>query len=61
MLVAGAVGPMNRTLSLSPNVEDSAFRNVSKFIFMIAFEEIQASYEEQIEALVDGGVDIIFI
>ena len=52
VMVAGAVGPMNRTASLSPKLEDPSFRNVSKLIFflfiLIAFEEIADSYEEQI-------------
>ena len=52
--VAGSVGPLNVTLSLSPKVEDAAFRAVT-------FAEVQATYEEQIGALRDGGVDILMI
>lgn len=53
-LVAGAVGPTNRTASVSPKVEDPAFRNVT-------YMEIKESYKEQIKALVEGGAHIIFI
>jgi 5-methyltetrahydrofolate--homocysteine methyltransferase len=53
-LVAGAVGPTNRTASVSPKVEDPAFRNVT-------FEELVDAYYEQIQGLVDGGSHIIFI
>ena len=53
-LVAGAVGPCNRTASLSPKLEDPAFRNV-------VFSELVISYREQIEGLVEGGVHIIMI
>ena len=53
-LVAGAVGPSNRTASVSPKVEDPAFRNVT-------FEELVDAYYEQIQGLVDGGCHIIFI
>jgi len=52
--VAGAVGPTNRTASLSPDVENPGMRNIS-------FEELAIAYGEQIEGLVDGGVDILFI
>ncbi len=52
--VAGSVGPLNVTLSLSPKVEDPAFRAVT-------FEQVYASYAEQIEALRDGGVDLLLI
>src|SRR6187200_3093169 len=48
--VAGSVGPLNVTLSLSPKVDDAAFRSVT-------FDAVQAAYEEQIRALRDGGVD----
>jgi 5-methyltetrahydrofolate--homocysteine methyltransferase len=50
--VAGAIGPMNRTLSLSPSVNDPSFRAVT-------FDEVKASYAEQVRALIDGGVDIL--
>src|SRR5262249_15630778 len=52
--VAGSVGPLNVTLSLSPKVEDPAYRAVT-------FEQVQSSYEEQISALRDGGVDFLLI
>ncbi len=52
--VAGSVGPLNVTLSLSPKVDDAAFRAVT-------FDEVQATYEEQIAALRDGGVDLLLI
>ena len=52
--VAGSVGPLNVTLSLSPRVEDPAFRQVS-------YDEVRAAYAEQIQALADGGVDILLI
>ena len=52
--VAGSVGPLNVTLSLSPKVEDAAFRAVT-------FDAVQAAYEEQIGALRDGGVDLLLI
>jgi len=50
--VAGAIGPTNRTLSLSPKVEDPGYRAVS-------FDEVRAAYAEQARALIDGGVDAI--
>ena len=52
--VAGAVGPTNKTLSLSPNVNDPAFREVD-------FDQVKAVYREQVDALVDGGVDFILV
>lgn len=52
--VAGAVGPTNRTLSISPRVSDPGFREVS-------FDEVKAVYREQIDALIEGGVDCILI
>ncbi|HEX3924201.1 MAG TPA: homocysteine S-methyltransferase family protein, partial [Streptosporangiaceae bacterium] len=52
--VAGSVGPLNVTLSLSPRVEDPAFRAVS-------FDGVKAAYAEQIEALAEGGVDLLLI
>src|SRR5487761_83172 len=48
--VAGSVGPLNVTLSLSPKVDDPAFRAVS-------FDQVCAAYAEQVRALADGGVD----
>ncbi len=50
----GAVGPTNKTLSLSPDVNDPAFRSLD-------FDALRAAYAEQIEALVRGGVDAILI
>ncbi len=52
--VAGSVGPLNVTLSLSPRVDDPAFRPVS-------FDEVRASYAEQIAALAEGGVDLLLV
>jgi 5-methyltetrahydrofolate--homocysteine methyltransferase len=52
--VAGALGPTNKTLSLSPNVNDPGYREVD-------FDGVKATYAEQIAALVDGGVDFILI
>ena len=52
--VAGAVGPTNKTLSLSPDVEDPGFREVS-------YDEIVAVYVEQARALVEGGADFILV
>jgi len=52
--VAGALGPTNKTLSLSPNVNDPAYREVD-------FDQVKAVYREQIDALVEGGVDFVLI
>jgi 5-methyltetrahydrofolate--homocysteine methyltransferase len=52
--VAGSVGPLNVTLSLSPRVDDPAFRPVS-------FDQVRAAYAEQIAALAEGGVDLLLI
>ena len=52
--VAGVLGPTNRTASLSPNVNDPGFRNVS-------FVELVEAYTEEIRGLVDGGADILMI
>lgn len=52
--VAGAIGPMNKTLSLSPDVNDPGYR-------AITFDEIAAAYYEQIKGLVDGGADILLL
>ena len=52
--VAGALGPTNKTLSLSPDVNDPAFREVD-------FDQVKAVYREQVDALVEGGVDFILI
>ncbi len=53
-LVAGSVGPLNVTLSMSPKVEDAAFRTVG-------FDQVYESYTEQIRGLRDGGVDLLLI
>jgi 5-methyltetrahydrofolate--homocysteine methyltransferase len=52
--VAGAVGPTNRTASISPKVNDPGFRNVD-------FDELRAAYTEQVLGLIEGGADIILI
>jgi 5-methyltetrahydrofolate--homocysteine methyltransferase len=52
--VAGALGPTSRTASLSPDVNDPGFRNVS-------FDELVAGYSQAAHALIEGGVDIILI
>ena len=52
--VAGAVGPTNRTASISPDVNNPGFRNVN-------FDELRAAYKEQVKGLIDGGSDIIII
>ncbi len=52
--VAGSVGPLNVTLSLSPRVEDAAYRAVT-------FDQVKAAYAEQIAALREGGVDVLLI
>ena len=52
--VAGSVGPLNVTLSISPKVDDPAFRAVT-------FDQVKAAYAEQISALAEGGVDLLLI
>ncbi|MDT8715668.1 methionine synthase [Clostridium sp. 19966] len=52
--VAGSIGPTNKTASMSPDVENPGFRNVS-------FNDLVVSYEEQINGLIDGGVDLLLI
>jgi len=52
--VAGAIGPMNKTLSLSPEVNDPGFRSVT-------FDQVKQAYREQIKGLLDGGVDILLV
>jgi len=52
--VAGAIGPTNRTASLSPDVNDPGFRNVT-------FDDLTEAYGEAIRGLVDGGVDILVV
>ncbi|RIK81056.1 MAG: methionine synthase [Planctomycetota bacterium] len=50
--IAGSIGPANRTASISPDVNDPAFRNVT-------FDELVAAYYEQVDALIEGGVDLL--
>ncbi len=52
--VAGAIGPTNRTLSLSPNVNDPGYRAVT-------FDEMVTAYTEQVCGLIDGGADLLLI
>ena len=52
--VAGSIGPTNKTCSMSPDVSDPAKRDVT-------YDEMYAAYEEQIDGLIDGGVDILLI
>lgn len=52
--VAGAIGPTNRTASISPDVNNPGYRAVS-------FDDLRAAYGEQIDGLIDGGADIILI
>lgn len=52
--VAGAIGPLNKTLSLSPDVNNPGYRSVT-------FDEVVNAYYEQVRGLVDGGVDILLI
>ncbi len=52
--VAGCVGPTNKTASISPDVSDPGYRNVT-------FDELKTAFREQVEGLVDGGSDILLI
>jgi len=52
--VAGAIGPMNKTLSLSPDVNNPGYRAVT-------FDEVASAYYEQAKGLVEGGVDVLLI
>ena len=52
--VAGAIGPTNRTLSLSPDVNDPAFR-------ALTFDQLREAYVEQVRGLIDGGVDLLVL
>src|ERR1700733_14227448 len=54
VFVAGAIGPLNKTLSLSPDVNNPGYRAVS-------FDEVSEAYYEQVKGLVDGGVDLLLI
>lgn len=52
--VAGSIGPTNRTASMSPDVNDPGFRAVT-------FEDLRVAYRQQVEALLDGGADILLV
>src|SRR3954465_6287075 len=52
--VAGSIGPTNRTLSISPDVNNPAFR-------AITFDALREAYEEQVRGLIDGGSDLILL
>jgi 5-methyltetrahydrofolate--homocysteine methyltransferase len=52
--VAGSIGPTNKTASLSPDVNRPEYRAVT-------FVQLQAAYREQVEALIDGGVDLLLV
>ncbi|CAM3357667.1 methionine synthase [Rhodothermus bifroesti] len=52
--VAGAIGPTNKTLSISPDVNNPAYRAVT-------FDEMVAAYREQVRGLLDGGVDVLLV
>ena len=52
--VAGAIGPTNRTASMSPDVNDPGFR-------AITFDDLRIAYRQQVEALIDGGVDVLLV
>ncbi len=52
--VAGSIGPTNRSAGLSPDVNDPGFRNVT-------FDELVTAYTQQVQGLVDGGVDLLLV
>ena len=52
--VAGSIGPTNRTASISPDVENPAFRHIT-------FDQLKQAYTEQVNALLDGGVDLLLV
>ncbi len=52
--VAGALGPTNKTLSISPDVNDPAYRAVT-------FDEVKDAYKEQVKGLIDGGADLLLL
>ena len=52
--VAGAIGPLNKTLSLGPDVDDPGFR-------ALTFDEARDAYAEQVRGLIDGGVDLLLV
>ena len=52
--VAGSIGPTNRTASISPDVNDPGFRNIN-------FQQLNIAFQEQAKALIEGGVDLLFV
>ena len=52
--VAGSIGPTNKTASMSPDVNDPGYRAVT-------FDELRIAYKQQVEALIEGGVDILLV
>lgn len=52
--VAGSIGPTNRTASMSPDVNDPGYRAVT-------FDDLRIAYRQQVEALIDGGVDLLLV
>ena len=52
--VAGSIGPANRTLSISPDVNNPAFRNIT-------FDALKDAYADQVRGLIDGGVDVLLL
>ncbi|MQP24622.1 5-methyltetrahydrofolate--homocysteine methyltransferase [Flavobacterium sp. LMO8] len=52
--VAGSIGPTNRTASMSPDVNDPGFRAVN-------FDDLKITYKQQVEALIDGGCDLLLV
>ncbi len=52
--VAGSIGPTNRTASMSPDVNDPGYRAVT-------FDDLRIAYKQQVEALIDGGVDLVMV
>ena len=52
--VAGSIGPTNRTASMSPDVNDPGYRAVT-------FNDLRIAYKQQVEALIDGGVDVLLV
>src|SRR5690606_16966882 len=52
--VAGSIGPTNRTASMSPDVNNPGFR-------AITFDELRIAYKQQVEALIDGGCDLLLV
>jgi 5-methyltetrahydrofolate--homocysteine methyltransferase len=52
--VAGAIGPLNKTLSMSPSVADPGYRAVT-------FDQVRASYAEQVRGLIEGGADVLLV